>query len=91
MQNVQRNKIPDSKALLVIGTVVNRSAPKAIQSSAFQTAVKRAVQKCSAEPLVVTKVATRTIEALIFSVPFTNFVKRGAKKHSLETAETKQH
>lgn len=82
---------PDTKVMSVIRTVVSRAATMAFQSSAFQTAVKRAVQKFMTKPHVVNDVATRTIDARAFTVPVVKFVKNEIAKRSLEKDEMDQY
>lgn len=58
----------DTIVLPVIQTVVNRSVARAFQSSTFQTALNRAIQKYLAEPEVANKMAVRTIDTPVFMV-----------------------
>lgn len=66
---------PDTKLMSVIRTVVNRSVAKAFQSSAFQIAAKRAVQKRLAKLHVFNVLATLTVNALAFTVPVSSFAR----------------
>lgn len=65
----------DTKLMFEIRTVVNRWFAKAFLGSAFQTTVRRRVQKCLAEPQSVNHVATRTCDVLVFKVPAARFMK----------------
>lgn len=61
------------------------------QSSAFQTALERAVLECLVEPHVVDGVVTRTINGPAFTVIVANSVEQVVERCSCETAEKKQN
>lgn len=82
---------PDTKVMSVIRTVVNQSVAKAWQSSTFQTAMEKEVQKYLVEPHVVNDVATHTIDAPALVVPVAKFMKNEIEIRSLENAKMDQH
>lgn len=73
----------DFHIVSVVRAVFSQSGGKAIPSSAFQPAVERAVQKCLAEPHVVSEVWTSTIDAKAFAVPLVNVVRSELAKRFL--------
>lgn len=82
---------PGAKVTSMIRTVINQSVAKVFQSSAFQTAVETALQKCLADPHAINDVAINTIDATAFTVLKTKFVTNEAEKRPLERAEMEQH
>lgn len=70
-----------------IGTVVNLAAFEALQSSAFEYAVKQAMHKLVLELHTVEAMATRTIYALPFIVPVAMFVIQQVEKVFLVQAK----
>lgn len=72
--------------ILVICTVVNRTAARTFQIVAFPAAVKHALQKYVAEPDIFYSVVTCAITALDFNVPVDNFTKNWIGKSFLKKA-----
>lgn len=71
--------------------VVNRSLAKVFQTSAFQTAAKRAVHKCLAELHVSNDVVTCKIDLAAFTIQVAKYVRSEIKKRSLKKAEVDQY
>lgn len=76
---------------MVTRTVVKLSVTKAFQSSVFQSAVNRAVQKFLVESHVANVVATRTNDLPDLTELIARFVRNEVEKRSLQKVETDRH
>lgn len=81
----------DTKVILVVQTVVNRSVAKVFQGSGFQTDMKEAVRKCVAKPHVFIDVATCTIDDPALTVSVVKVKKNEDERCSLDKAKMEQY